>query len=294
MTLGYLQHFVISVLTVLLIFNICQGAKADQQVVYWASSSAPGTPVFKHYLNIQLGFDTQRLLFEHLPEYQVVYRPQNSTRVFKELQRETNVCTDTKIRTKERDAIGYASALPQIILRGLKFIVNQNNHLFDNTETNRKYTIEEFLQAHPNATMGAVNSRSYGSKIDADLRQLSEQNRLYQRSAEQGTIGALDMLMENWVDVILDYPPLTNHYLSQRPGHSDIRYFDLADVPEYSFGYIYCSKSKFGKTLVENLNRALATAAAERAYYDAHLSYVKNEHKQVFTETYNRIYSTDF
>lgn len=281
----------------LIAFSLCASTQDAPETVYWASSSAPGQPVYKHYLNIQLGFETQKLLFKHLPDYKVEYRPQNTLRVFKELQQEKNVCTDTKVRTPSRDKVGYATSKPQIMLMGLKLVVNKDNAMFTDTDHGFQFDLNQFMQQHPKALMGVVAGRSYGATVDAEMNKLRQGKRIYERSAAQGTIGALDMLVERWVDVILDYPPLTNHYLRQRGDQSSlskIRYFNVKNVPEFTHGYIYCSKSEFGQKLIAELDKVLPVVAKQKAYFEAHLNYVLAENHSSFARAYNQMYSTNF
>jgi uncharacterized protein (TIGR02285 family) len=269
-------------------------ASHAEQPIIWASSSAPEEPVYGHFTNIQLGFNLQRLIFAHLPDYNIQYRPQNNARVFQEMQREPNVCTDTKIRTHERDASAIASALPQILMEGLRLMVREQDPLFIGLDTAAPVSLVSFIQRYPKAILGIVAGRSYGDKLDKQIQQLQEQGRVYQLSAERGGIGAIDLLVNGKVNVILDFLVLTEHYLNQREDRITLHNLELAGEPVYANGHIYCSNSEFGQKLMQQVNQVMRKVVLERSYLDTHLSYISPARQPAFIRYYNQVYQTQF
>jgi uncharacterized protein (TIGR02285 family) len=272
----------------------CSLASHAQQPIIWASSSAPEEPVYGHFTNIQLGFNVQRLIFAHLPDYDIQYRPQNNARVFQEMQREPNVCTDTKIRTRERDASAIASALPQILMEGLRLTVREQDPIFNSLDTAVPVSLVSFIQRYPKAILGIVGGRSYGDILDRQIQQLQAQGRVYQLSAERGSIGAIDLLVNGKINVILDFLVLTEHYLQQRDDRILLYNLELAGVPAYANGHIYCSNSEFGHKLMQQVNQVMRNIVLDRSYLDAHLAYISPARQPAFISYYNQVYQTQF
>jgi uncharacterized protein (TIGR02285 family) len=277
-----------------LLLVVCLPAANAQQAVIWASTSAPEQPVYEQFTNIQLGFDVQRLIFAQLPGYQIQYRPQNSARAFQEMQREANVCTGTKLRTDERDNTALVSELPQVLLEGLRLMVRQHDPLFAEVESAVIVNLVSFIQRYPSAILGYVAGRSYGNTLDKQLQLLQEQGRVYQLSAERGSIGAIDMLAKGKVDIILDFPVLTEHYFSQQGEQMMLHALKLAGEPAYANGHIYCSNSAFGQQFMQHLDQAMRTVVAQRSYLDAHLAHISPERQPAFIDYYNHVYQTRF
>ncbi|WP_293747603.1 hypothetical protein [uncultured Paraglaciecola sp.] len=273
---------------------ICLPASYAQQTVIWASTSAPDEPIYKEYTSIQLGFEIQRLVFAHLPEYQIQYRPQNGSRVFWELLNEPNVCTGTKIRTAKRDAQAVASRFPQVLIEGLRLMVREQDEVFDDMDINTPTDMLSFMQRYPKALLGYVIGRSYGDAIDQQLQYLNTSGKVYQRSAEHGSIGAIDMLLEGKVNVILDFLILTQDYLKQRQNPIGLRYVELAGADTYANGHIYCSNSQFGQRLMKKINKVMQNAVKERIYLDIHLSYIDPKRHVAFIDYYNKTFETSF
>lgn len=269
----------------------------NPKLVYWSATSLPNQPVVKHYTDFQLGFETQEMLFEFLPSYKAVHRPQNNIRIFKELTKEPNVCTGTKADTPRRRAAGNKTDIPQIVIPGLKLITRKGEEFDRPAQGDKPMDLMTYMALYPDALLGAVNGRHYGEYIDKQIAQLARMGRVYQRSAQHGIIGALDMLAEKRVSVILDYPTLTEHYSKQRLAGDEpleLSYYKVKDVPQFANGYVFCSKSEFGQELIDKLNVVIRQAAKQPRYYQAHIEDIPEEEIPSFTRYYNEVYGTSF
>lgn len=276
-----------------LVESTAQGAK--KQRVIWSPITAPDQPSYKHFSTMDVGHATQKAIFSRLPEYYVHYRPQNYDRVFLEMQQNHNQCTDSKVKSSKRDEVANASALPQFLVSGVKAFFHSDTRKFNQRQFSKPQKLAELMQHNQQLLIGRVAGRTYSDNLDPVLARLLADGRVYDRSTEYGLLGALDLLLNKRVDLVLDYPPVVRHHLLERNLPQDtLSHLELAGEPSFKEAYIYCAKGAFAEALLQKINQVLADLARERVYLDIQLNYVVEAQKQAFISHYNTVYGSNF
>ena len=126
--------------------------------------------------------------------------------------------------------------------------------LFKNTKI---ISLEKLLE-NKQLRIGIQSGRSYGKILDPLLEKHKGQKHIYIREGKGLYESLLKMLMADRIDYILGYPVETI-YVGKMLGVDD----QVMNIPlqehlnTYSYGYIACSKTEWGREIIEKINRIL-------------------------------------
>lgn len=273
---------------------LSQPVCAQLQEVIWISSSEPDKPLIKGVDNIDLPYHTFQMIFRYLPEYQPVFKAQNTLRAFRELEQKPNVCTDGKVKKESRLEMGYVTEFPQLIKLGLQLVARADEPRIRQFSPRDSVNLSEVITSSPELSLALVAGRSYGMNMDNTLESMKGNQQIWYRSSEYGINGGLALLLKNRVKLTLEYPSAVNRMLKNTPGGPELKLWTLNGADEYQRGYIFCSKSEFGKKMAARLSAAIKTASQTQDYLEAHLKYTPKPLKPKLLRYYNQVYRTDF
>lgn len=286
------RWFISLILTLLLVVSTT--LKAQPQELIWLSSSEPGKPLIQGVDNIDLPYRTFQLIFQYLPQYKPVFKVQNTLRAFHELEQGDNLCTDSKIRTRDRLNRAVVTQIPQLVKLGLRLVVYQDEPLLEQYYPATEVDLMQVMKSSPQLSLAVVAGRSYGTAMDELLAGLEGDHQVWHRSAEYGTNGGLALLLRKRVKMTLEYPSAVERMLRYTDMRPELKMWSLKDGTQYQQGYIFCSNSEFGKQLVKDLDQAITQASKTRAYFEQHLKYTPQELKPQIRKYYNQVYATSF
>jgi len=269
-------------------------ATAEKQQLIWLSSSEPGKPLIKGVDNIDLPYKTFELIQQYLPQYQTVFKVQNTLRAFHELEMAENICTDAKIKTPERLAKGLATQKPQLLKLGLRLVAYADEPLIASFQNKAKVDLMTVMKSSPQLSLAVVSGRSYGQTMDRLLSGLEGEDQVWHRSAEYGINGGLALLLKKRVKMTLEYPSAVERMLRYTDMSPKLKMWSLQRGTNHQQGHIFCSNSSLGQQMVTDLDLAILQASKTSAYFEQHLKYTPESLKPQIRKIYNRVYGTSF
>jgi len=218
----------------------------------------------------------------------------NNERSFQILKSGQLACAAKKLRVEERLEFGYFTDLPQIVFPGLRLYMRATDAHTAGIVNGQQYALNDFLTLMPEARLGVVGGRHYGQGLQAPIEQWQTLERLYLRRANDMAAGLLDMLINQRIDLVLEYPNVLHHYAQELGAQDTLISVTLDNVPSYTTGYILCTRSPEGYALTMALNEALVKASQDRAYLDAQLQWFDKDIHEEMIQLYNQVYGTSF
>lgn len=257
----------------------------------WLAESSPG---FEK--SIRMDEQTRDLILEGLDGVEFQVEPTNPQRGLKRLQQEPNICVGDKIYNVERQRYSLASALPQVVVPGLRLYLREELaiQIGLNTETSPEFSLSQLLQKAPEIQLGTMQGRSYGNELDQILEASRWQPRIWQRSGTDMGSGLVAMLMTGRVDGIFEYPNVFKLYSQQFTEKPAIAHIRLKETPAFITGYILCSRSEAGKQAIDAISKSIEHLSRSREYLDIHLQWFDADMHKELADYYNQVYGTEF
>ncbi|WP_102796377.1 hypothetical protein [Bowmanella denitrificans] len=287
------------ILLLLLLFSPFLSAQMTQTDMdyIWITPDPPG----KTHKNInELGTKTAtfHLLADAAPDKSYFVLIANTSRAIQMLEEMDNACAGNKVRSSDRVDKFPVTRLPQTLFPGLHLYVNKRNKLADQLtqiqQDKGTIHITDVLELVGEKQFGLVGGRSYGDQLDSQFKQPKWQTKFWTRTSADMAAGMLDMLLQGRVSAVMEYPNSAFHYSRQLDLDQDLISFKVAEAPQQAQGFIFCSNSAKGRSLVAFFDTLISRVSKQRAYLDAHLNWMPSMDKQHFIEFYNQVYGTAF
>jgi len=229
-----------------------------REVINWVYSDFPPAYILKgEFKNQGYAQLTQALIKKQLPEYTHAKIKANYGRTTLLISKHNNYCHSALLKTKERERyIEYSS--PVYFLLSNKLFV-KNKSLFKIKPYMKKNIVD--LNALLNSdkfTLAITKGSIYGDRIDQTIKQHKDMLPIFQRTAEDHFIGLSKLLVldNRKVDGFIGLPTEEFYVAkySERPQYSS---FSIQGASQYQLGYIGCSKTNFGKHVINKVNEVL-------------------------------------
>ena len=255
--------------------------------VTWMLSDFPPYTILKGEYDREGKHDKVfELLQEHLPDYEHHEMTGSVTRLLSELGAGEKVCT-TLLKTPEREKFIYYS-IPMDFDPPLGVTIKRNKAaLFKNT---KELSFNELLQ-NKQLQLGIQSGRSYGKMIDPLLEKYKGQKHIYLREGKELYEGLLKMLMSDRLDYIIGYPVETV-YVGKMLGIED----KVMNIPlkehlnAYSFACIACSKTEWGRQIIEKINIILRKQRPTKHYRSIEERWLDKNVIESYRKAYDSIF----
>lgn len=193
---------------------------------------------------------------------------ENVLRALNELRSGRNVCTTPFLKTPEREAYLYFSAVPSTISPAPGIVAKKKN--LHKLGKGKKLSLEKLLK-NGKLILGVTEGRSYTRGIDELLRKHRGQKNIESRIGGDVYKGLMLMLKADRVDYIIG-TPLETYYLAREYGMSkDIAFVPVREGSEYFMGYVACAKTPAGMEVIRNVNSVLVRhrpSAEYRSFFE--------------------------
>jgi len=267
-------------------------ALADNSLL-WLTEHAPN-PTLQV---LDINDSTFNLLGSQLQDVTINRQLATTAQAAKLLQSRPNVCVGNKLPLPERRDWGLISHQPQVVFPGLRLYILQSSSLvpwLQQMSATEPLSLQRLLASNRKFKLGFAASRSYGDKLDKLLLQASSQRNLFSRDGPDNAGGILQMFSRGRIDLLIEYPNVVQHYLSQLPQQPAVHSFALTESPAMLPGHIICSDTPQGRMLLASLDQALSALSKQRTYLDAHLRWFSPDLHSELTKLYNTAYGTSF
>ena len=275
----------ICVAVFLCLFSADVGAKTTQPVVFYSKmpadwlTTAPGEQE-------QLSFQLLRMLLQQSEQLAPQFIQVSHSRAERLTQQDPTGCLAGVLDLPERRQ-QYLFSLPYTAVQGIQLYFKADVPLAaaiqQLTENNSAVSLTQLLLQHRKLLIGVDIDRSYGALLDSVIDDPAlKRNIVYRNSG--ANIGELwQMLLEDRVDVVPEYPFLLPEQVSD-----DISAVPLAEVPAIQTAYIACNNSPQGQAIISELNKAIVASRFSPVYLQAHLAIVATQLQQQYLLDYRQ------
>lgn len=201
-----------------------------------------------------------------------------------EITKIDNACMYNKVKTEKRQQIGYYSQYPITLYPPLRLIVraadaNQYSEGFDLSAINQQHYMR----------YAVAKSRSYGKMLDL---QISAKNKLLFFRDGTNSVGKLvDMLALNRIDGFIEYADSVNTHITENNINFDFKSIAIKGVDKPSPGYIVCSKTEYGKRLVDAIDQAMSSELFQKELISIHDEFSSIDDKSLLTSELTNIFT---
>jgi uncharacterized protein (TIGR02285 family) len=158
--------------------------------------------------------------------------------------------------------------------------------LFDNKKV---VSLEELLK-NDKLRLGIAEGRSYGKDLDALLKKHEGQKHVYARAGKELYKGLFQMLMADRIDYLLGYPMEAMYFAGEFGVSNQIVNIALKESDEYRLTYVGCSKTEWGKQVIDRIDEILKKERTTDQYRAFHERWLDENSLEVFREAYSDIF----
>jgi len=263
--------------------------RAETQTVNWqmpdyppviiASGPNKGTgyaDVFLHYF------------IERTPEFRHVLEYSSMSRVFGLMKQGEAVCEPSLLKTAEREQyVDFSGPVEFVLPHQIVVRKDKIARLLPYREKSGAVDIARLMQ---DTTLQTVRQekRGYPPLVLNAMKAAAGQKNLIQTSDDDD--GPFHQLASGWVDYIISYPDEINWFSRKLnlPPSIKFVYLPIAGLPEFTVGYVGCTKSPWGKKIVERVNEVVAKAGKRPPWIDAEANWLDPEAARQYQAIYAR------
>lgn len=199
-------------------------------------------------------------LSRHLPEYDHTTLIASIRRILVQIQKNENTCLTSSLEDRSRLEFSYWTSYgilppPMLVVRKetvpLLKVKNGKVSLLDLIKT-KKFR------------GGARHSRSFGPEIDEILKALQD-SKPSTVSFDFFSQNLLEMISRNRIDYSIEHQVVFNQYIKAVSLHNLVA-LPILEANKPLVNYIICSRTKFGKTVIEKIDRIVRENILSTAY----------------------------
>lgn len=197
------------------------------------------------------------LLIEQMPEYEHSIVRVNRARGIQMLQDlNTFTCDPTLLWTPERARfVRFSKPSLGVLSSGL--VLRKDSQAVVAPYLDGKQVDLHALLSKTSLQLGIVAERSYGTQIDAILRQLPD-SALSRHYGNDATANLLQMQQLGRLRMVLGYWPEVRYLIQQQGGSlADYQFHPVQGVNRYQFLHVGCSDSELGREAVAHIDQLL-------------------------------------
>ncbi|MEB6591585.1 TIGR02285 family protein [Pseudomonas asiatica] len=236
---------------------LLQPANAKERV-FWLVRDLPPFTIFEGAEQGQGVIDQLLpLLIRQMPEYDHSIVRVNRARGIQMLQdRNSFTCDPTLLWTPER-AEYVRFSMPSLgVLSGGLVLRKESQALVAPYLDGQEVDLHGLLSKAA-LKLGVVAERSYGTQIDAILRQLPD-TVLSRHYGNDATANLLQMQQLGRLRMVLGYWPEVRYLIQQQGGsQADYQFHSVQGVKRYQFFHVGCSDNELGRAAVAHIDRLL-------------------------------------
>ncbi|MBU0913663.1 MAG: hypothetical protein KKF22_14100 [Gammaproteobacteria bacterium] len=241
---------------------------------------------------------TLKLLMQSVTDVQPDPVQATTERAMAILKTEAAACAGNKVKNAERLTFSYATSIPHTVFPGLRLYSKTSSkttkYLQQQLNEQQKISLQQLLKGDNQLYFAVGGGRSYGDKLDILLKQPQWQHKFWQRRSVDMSAGLIDMLVQDRVDLLIEYPNVMQHYLTQYSKGTELTSFSIEEAEPYMLGYILCARTSEGQQLTQFFQQRLKLISQQKSYLDAHLGWVDAADRPQLTRLYNQVFGTSF
>lgn len=253
-----------------------------QPVMQWYTSHWPPYRISEGPYAGQGSFDLMLAqLIAALPQYKHEIHQIHLARIVKvSANTSENHCTFGLRYTPDRDKRTYfsqpAGLLPNLAVNSLQ----QHTKLktFDPQQAVQMSTLVKSPEL-----LGLIeNDRAYPAVIAAQINKAGSNL----GSSSMTTMNPAQLLAAKRVDYVVDYPNRLRYFSIEAGQDIKLEFRPIADIPDFSYTYVSCSKTETGKRWIKDVDVALNTLKQQPEYKNAMYRWFSEQERQLLEPHY--------
>ncbi len=263
------------------------GAKEN---LVWMEAVLP--PFFIHSgANRDQGYGdvVTEILKAHMPQYNHGEIKTNVTRHFYMFKQGEQVCSVGLYKTPEREQFMYFSIPSFITLPPVIIIKKENFSRFGNRAT---VSLDAIL-GDRNLMIGFAKDRSYGNTLDEVFNRHQGQTNLVEFTGQELSLNLFKMLMLGRLDGLIGLPEEALYQAEQMGLRDQLVTLTLSENLHNYDGWmscVACSKTPWGKKVIENVNQVLLEHRPSEEYRAAYERWLDPnsiaEYRRAYTDVF--------
>lgn len=246
-----------------------RGATAGEALA-WMEAVAP--PFFIHEGPFKgQGYEDiiTQILKENLPQYEHSHMQANISRHYQQWKQGENACSVGMFKTPERLEFTYFS-IPSVFTLPTVLIIHKDR--FEAFGGKKMVSLAEILK-NGKLVIGRSNNRSYGIEFDTALNAYGNSKNIFKYEGPELSLNLFKMLQAGRIDALPGLPEEAM-YLAETMGIRDqimtLAIEENQANKESWLSYVACSKTEWGKTTIEAINKALTELRPTERYRAAY------------------------
>ncbi|HBG20805.1 MAG TPA: ABC transporter substrate-binding protein [Desulfobulbaceae bacterium] len=261
-----------------------------KEILAWMEAVAP--PFFIHEGPYKgQGYEDliTDILKESLPQYDHKHMQANISRHYQQWKQGENACSVGMFKTPERLEFTYFS-IPSVFTLPTVLIIHKDR--FEAFGGKKTVSLAELLK-EGKLMIGRSSNRSYGIEFDTALNTYGNSKNIFKYEGPELSLNLFKMLQAGRIDALPGLPEEAM-YLAETMGIRDqiitLAVEENQANKESWLSYVACSKTEWGKKVIEEINQALIELRPTEKYRAAYERWLDPS----TIEGYRKLYQEEF
>lgn len=278
-----MKKLIMWMLPVLIISN---HAYADQ--ITWFVVNSPPMQYFEDGEYKGYGIEAIRFIAEELTkQYGYTHKmiEMNYHRMHYEFENKKNACVLGFFKNPMRDKIVYWG-IPDILC--VSEVLFTRDEIFRKLGKPKMISLDKLLRMNA-GILGLAGGRNYIPSIRGVLDRY-KQHEVIEVYAQGNMNRLFDMLFAKRIDFVIEWPPEGRYLIEKSKEKADIKTIIIKESQEMSYTYYACTKTEWGKKVIERINPILRKIRPTEVYRQSYEKYLEPDLIPMFRKYYDEVF----
>ena len=269
---------------------LCPGMSHARDTIIWMEADMPPFFILNGPLKGQ-GYEdlVSRIITRNLPEYEHRSVVANVGRFVYNLKHGLTVCTVGFYKIPEREKIAWFS-LPSFFTLPAVLIVRRDR--LDRFPDPQTVSLDQVL-AEGRLRIGIERDRSYGPAVDTVLARYRGRKNLVALSHQRQFSDLFRMMLAGRIDAVLGLPEEGMYHAELAGARDRVATLTISENQQGYKGwlsYVACSKTDWGRKVIERVNQVLLDQRPTAAYRGAYERWLDKNSRAVYRKLYQEVF----
>lgn len=270
-------------------FFLVQPLQAKEKIT-WLEATFP--PFLIHegkYAGQGYGDTVTGIITENLNQYDHEHIKANISRHYRMFKRGENVCTVGLYKTPERQKFVYFS-IPSFFTLPNVIVINKKK--YQEFGGRNQVSLAEILKQN-HMVIGRSKNRSYGPVIDSMLNTYGNKSNTFEYEGDELSLNFFEMLKRDRLDGIIGLPEEVIYQAENLGIRDQLMTLTIAENQQNLsawLSYVVCSKTPWGKKVIEDIDRVLIEERSKQTYRAAYERWLDEGSIRTYRNAYDRYF----
>ncbi|MEQ8708016.1 MAG: TIGR02285 family protein [Rhodospirillales bacterium] len=211
-------------------------------------------------------------------------------RTLRDMKKGDNACSVTLLKNREREAfVAFTRPARLLLPNSLIIRASEQSGLAPYMNDAGKVSVEALI-TDGRLRLGYSDGRSYTRPLDNLIVKHRNRENMIERHGKEGPKGLLSMLVKGHIDAMFAQPVEAQFHGREMGIGDQIAVVSLAEINDYTVGYIGCSRTPWGEEVVARINDILETAVRTEEFRSFYEGFLDTESVKRYRAVYNRYF----